>query len=230
MTDDWERLTPWWLSEVASDTVYHEEIIPLALDLLGEVAGWVLDLGCGEGQIMRAVEAPGIVGCDLSRGLLQRARQSHPVVRCRLPDLRWARSGAFAAAYAVLVLEHLSTLDLLSEVHRVVEPGGALVMVMNHPAYTPVGAGPVIDQTDGEVLWRWGRYFIEESSAEPAGEHTVVFHHRPLGAILTAAARSGWGLDRLVEQGLGPETIARDRGFAGQEHMPRILGARWTRG
>ncbi len=226
---DWERLAPWWLDEVAGDPVYREQVLPLAGDLMSGAPGPVLDLGCGEGQVLRALERADAVGCDLSMTLLRRARRTHPVVRGRLPDLRWARSGAFGAAVAVLVLEHLPTLDLFAEAHRVVAPGGALVVVMNHPAYTPPGAGPIVDENDGEVLWRWGRYFEEVAGTQPAGDDQVVFHHRPLGVILTAAGEAGWGLRRLVEEGLTAGAVARDPGFAGQEHMPRLLGVRWER-
>jgi SAM-dependent methyltransferase len=226
---DWERLAPWWLDEVAGDPVYQEQVLPLAADLLTGTPGPVLDLGCGEGQLLRALERTDAVGCDLSMTLLRRAGRTHPVVQGRLPDLRWARTGAFGAAIAVLVIEHLPTLDLFAEAHRVVAPGGGLAVVMNHPAYTPPGAGPIVDQTDGEVLWRWGRYFEEVAGIQPAGEGEVVFYHRPLGTILTAAAEAGWGLRRLVEEGLAPATVARDPGFAGQEQMPRLLGLLWGR-
>jgi len=229
VSDDWERLAPWWLGEVTTDPVYREQIVPLARELLGDIAGRLLDLGCGEGQLLRALDVPRAVGCDVSQILLRHTRRTHAAVRCRLPELDWARPGSFSSASAVLVLEHLPTLALFPEVHRVVAPGGALVVVMNHPAYTPPGAGPIIDESDGEVLWRWGRYFEEATGAEPAGEDTVVFHHRPLGTILTAAAEAGWALQRLAEQGLSLGAVARDPGFAGQEHLPRLLGARWRR-
>jgi hypothetical protein len=110
----------------------------------------------------------------------------------------------------------------------VVQTDGVLVLVQNHPAYTPPGAGPIIDQTDGEILWRWGRYFDETSGPEPAGEGSITFYHRPLGNLLTVAAAAGWCLERAVELGLGPNAVARDPGMAGQEHMPRILGLRWV--
>jgi SAM-dependent methyltransferase len=179
---------------------------------------------------MRAVAAARVVGCDWSRDLLRRAAASGPVVRCRLPDLGWLRSGSVDAAYAVMVIEHLTdVVAFFVEAARVVRPGGVLVVVQNHPAYTPPGAGPIIDQTDGEVLWRWGSYFDEVSGPEPAGGGSITFHHRPMGTLLTAAAGAGWCLERLEERGLGPEAIARDAAMAGQEHMPRLLAARWTR-
>lgn len=204
--------------------------MPLVLDLLGGVAGTALDLGCGEGQVMRAVEADRVIGCDWSLELLGLAAAAGPVVRCRLPSLGWLRTGAVDHAYAVLVLEHLPAIgEFFAEAARVVKPGGTLVLVQNHPAYTPPGAGPIIDQSDGEVLWRWADYFNEAAAPEPAGTSGVTFHHRPLGVLLTVAAEAGWRLERLEERGLGPAAIARDPGMAGQEHVPRLLGVRWTR-
>jgi SAM-dependent methyltransferase len=128
----------------------------------------------------------------------------------------------------VLVIEHLpDVVDLFEEVARVLEPGGVCALVMNHPAYTAAGAGPVVDMSDGEILWRWGAYFEQGSAPEPAGEGSVVFHHRPLSEVLNAAASGGLILERLDERGFSPEAIARDPALIGQEHFPRLLGVRW---
>ena len=204
------------------------EIVPLAVDLLGPVAGRFVDLGCGEGQVLRAVSGASAIGCDISASLLALAAEDAAVVRCRLPDLGWLRADVAAAAACVLVVEHLPTLEgLFAEVARVLEPNGVFVVVMNHPAYTADGAGPVLDMSDGEFLWRWGSYFAVGSGREPAGDRSVVFHHRPLNAILNFAAGSGLALERVEERGLSPAAVARDPGLAGQEHFPRILGLRW---
>jgi SAM-dependent methyltransferase len=172
-----------------------------------------------------------VIGCDLSPSLVAQAAEAGPVVLARLPDLHWLRDGAIVAAYSVLVLEHLPTLEgFFEEAHRVTRDGGNLVVISNHPAYTPATAGPLIDQSDGEVLWRWGHYFIEGRAEMPAGDGTVTFHHRPMGLLLNAAADAGWSLDRFEERGLSPQAVARDPGLAGQEHLPRVIGLRWTKG
>ena len=195
------------------------------------VEGKILDIGCGEGRLLRALEGADVVGCDLSADLLRRVGPSVPVVQCRLPELSWLQSGTVGAAICVLVLEHVDDLEaFLAEVSRVLEPGGAFVLVMNHPAYTAPGAGPVVDLSDGEVLWRWGPYFDRASATEPAGSGLVLFHHRPLSALLNAAARQGLALRRLDERALGPEAVADQPGLAGQEHFPRLLGVKWRKG
>ncbi len=80
---------------------------------------------------------------------------------------------------------------------------------------------------DGEVLWRWGEYFIESQVEMPGGHAPVAFYHRPLATILNAAADAGWMLDHIDERGFSPEAIASQPGYVGQEQMPRLLGVRW---
>lgn len=234
MTLPWDdALADWWVEEVASDPVYADEVVPLVLDALDPVAGCLyLDLGCGEGEVMRAVAARGarIVGCDLSERLARRAAAAGPVAVCRLPDLGWVRPGSLDGALAVLVLEHLvEAAALFAAAAAAVRPGGVLALVANHPAYTAPGSGPLVDPEDGEVLWRWGPYMEEGSSEEPAGQGTVTFHHRSLAVLLTTAASAGWCLDRLVEHGVGERRAAADPLLAAQRQIPRLLAARWVR-
>ena len=137
------------------------------------------------------------------------------------------RDDAVAAAYAVLVLEHLEDLSLFASAARVVKPGGTLVVVSNHPAFTAEASGPIMDPSDGEILWRWGEYFVPAAISMPTDAAPVTFYHRPLGVILEAAAAAGWVLDRFVETGFSAAAVASEPGYAGQEQMPRLLGARW---
>jgi SAM-dependent methyltransferase len=219
------------MREGVDDPSYSEDVVPMLHDLIGDPGGRVLDLGCGEGHIMATFPGVAVLGCDVTPALLSEARSVGPVIRCRLPDLGWLRTGSIEAAYAVFVFEHLPDLaTMFEEAGRVVRPGGSLVVVANHPAYTARGAGPVIDQSDGEVLWRWGPYFEHSSSLEPVGAVLVTFFHRPLGAVLTTAAEAGWDLRRMVEIGLGSASVAGDPGYVGQEHMPRMVGMRWENG
>jgi SAM-dependent methyltransferase len=226
-----EDLAAWWIDEVASDPAYTTEVVPLALDLLAAEPGAIyLDLGCGDGHMMRRVIDAGgkVVGCDGSPLLAARAAAEGPVVVGRLPGLPWVRSAAFSGAYAVLVLEHIGDVEeLFAAAAAAVRPGGVLVVVINHPAVTSPGSGPFLDPEDGETLWRWGPYLDAGSSSEPAGDGAVIFYHRSMGDLLTAAADAGWSLQRMVEAGLGPERAAADPLLAAQQNIPRLLGVRW---
>ncbi len=222
----------WWLEELAADPTYQEVVEPLVVDLAAPRPGRrILDVGCGEGRIMAALKEAGArpVGCDLETALLRRAGAVGPVVRCRLPDLGWARSGAFDGAVVSLVVEHLPDVStLFTQLARVVAVGGVLVVVMNHPVFTAPGSGPVID-VDGELLWRTGTYLDVGWTDEPAAGGSVRFHHRPLGLLLTSAGRAGWMLEEMRERGVDAAQVARVPGLAGQEHIPRLAGFRWRR-
>ncbi len=225
--NEWSDHTEWWLAEIDDDPIYQSDVVPLLERLLVDVPGRLLDLGCGEGQVM-ALYPGRVVGCDISPALLRLAARRGPVVRTDLPHLSWLRPGSVDGAYLVLVLEHLAGLEVFETVARVVRPGGTLALVMNHPAFTAVGSGPIVDTTDGEFLWRWGDYFQAGSTLMPAGESDVLFHHRPLATILNEAATAGWNLVELIETGFSEAALAAEPGYLGQERMPRLLGARWT--
>ena len=226
----WERLGAWWIEELKSDPAYEEEIAPQLLDLLAPARGRTyLDLGCGNGRIMRKLAAAGarVVGCDVNLTLLRQAKP--PVVQASLPNLRWVRSESFDGAYMALVLEHLADeVALFQAASRAVRQRGVLAAVINHPIWTAPGSSP-IEQEDGEVLWRPGRYFGRGHSDEPAGREKVRFYHRTLASLLTSAAMAGWDLQRVEEAGISPAAVARFPDYEGQEQIPRLLGLRWLR-
>ncbi len=230
MHDVWDDVAPWWVDAVRDDPANSADFLTLLAKLMAgdDTPALTLDVGCGEGQGMRAVGGP-VIGTDISMPLLRRARTSAPVVCARLPDLSWVRSDAFDRAICVGVLDLVAEHDvLLAELHRIVRPGGPLLAVTNHPVATAPDAEPLVDPT-GEVLWRWGTYLAPGVVDQSVGDHTVVFHHRPLGEVLTAAADAGWSLERLVEHGPSAATRARYPDFHGQAHVPALLGVRWRR-
>jgi SAM-dependent methyltransferase len=228
----WDKLGDWWIKELADDPAYDEEIRPLVLDLLRPLPGHTyLDVGCGEGRMMSDVVAAGsrVVGCDLNPLLLHRARVCGPVVRGELPSLAWARESSFDGAYVVLVLEHLEDeVTFFREVAGAVRSGGALAIVINHPVWTAPDSSPIEDP-GGEILWRPGTYFGRGFSDEPAGRRKVRFYHRTMADLVSAASSAEWDLIRMVEMGISQAQIDRLPGYAGQEHMPRLMGGVWRR-
>jgi SAM-dependent methyltransferase len=227
--DPWHGDAAWWLAEVEHDPIYESDVLPLVASLTGGATGPWLDVGCGNGRAATVLPAPAF-GCDISSTLLAAAADHLPGVRCRLPDLRWLRSSSLGGASLILVVEHIADVEgIIEALHRVVRPRGHLAMVINHPAFTAPDAGPLVDPDDGEVLWRWGPYFEEAEVLVRIGSRSVVFHHRPLGRLLTTVARTGWRLQTCEERPLSAAAIDHEPGYAGQEHAPRLLGIRWER-
>ncbi|MCH8899880.1 MAG: class I SAM-dependent methyltransferase [Acidobacteria bacterium] len=229
--DNWDELAPWWRREATTDLVYREDIEPMLERLTPKDPGTVVELGCGEGQWLRWLSTMGVqtFGCDWSLQLLTHAASSAPVVCAELPGLSWLQDGSVDNALSVFVLDLIADVgEFFTETIRVVRAGGSLIVVINHPGFTAPGSGPLVD-VDGEVLWRWGSYLEDGSSLQPAGDRSVVFHHRSIAKLLTAAATAGWALQAVEERALGAAAIERDPGYVGQEGIPRFFGARWVK-
>ena len=188
-----------------------------------------LDLGCGEGRVMAEVGATAVaIGVDINRRLLARASVHGPVVAGQLPELSFIRDGSVDGAYVVLALEHIHDADtLFAAAASAVQRGGVLAIVVNHPVYTAPGSSPVLDPTDDEIYWRFGSYFDDGSTLEPAGDANVEFVHRSMSTLLNMAARHGWSLERMEEQGVGAGAAERDPLLAKHGDIPHLLAVRW---
>jgi SAM-dependent methyltransferase len=215
---DWVELSNWWRTELESDPAYEQVVTPLLLEVLRPESGLTyLDLGCGEGRLMRTMSQLGasVIGVDLSESLLTGLEL---VVVARLPEVPLADSSV-DGVFSALTLEHLADhVRFFTEAARVTRPAGVLALVVNHPTWTAPDATPISDLY-GEVLWRPGEYFSDGSTEMPAGEGTVVFHHRSMASLLNAASGAGWSLEKLVEQ--------PHHEFTDQAGIPRLLACRW---
>lgn len=226
-------MAEWWLTELADDPAYEQEVLPLALSLLEpHTDGTYLDLGCGEGRVMAAIAARGAtpIGVDVAPALLEKAARHGRVHQAEIPPIAFLDDSSVDGVVVVLVLEHVADeAAVLAEAARVTRPGGVLAVVINHPIWTAPKSTPVLDDTE-EILWRPGEYFSRGWSDEPAGKATVRFYHRSMAQLLNAAAMAGWRLDRMVEEGVSRVQVERTPGLAGQDHIPRLLGVRWRFG
>lgn len=214
----WTYLTEWWLTEIADDPAYTQVVTPLLVQTLRPVSGSLyLDLGCGEGRVMRAVSKSGARthGLDINPDLVRRAGQAVVADLLSIP----VRSDVYEGVYSVLTLEHVADHRLFfKETARVTRPGGVLAIVVNHPVWTAPDSTPITD-AHGEVLWRPGDYFSNGLSELPAGESTVIFHHRSMADLLNAASNAGWSLEHMIEQA--------HHEYEDQAGIPRLLACRW---
>lgn len=215
----WSGLGDWWQEELATDPAYEEVVTPLLLEVLGPRPGALYaDIGCGEGRVMRTLAWMGVkvIGIEVSADLATRAGLG--VVVAEVPPLP-LRDRAVEGVYLVLVLEHVPDhRGIFAEAARVVEEGGVMALVMNHPVWTAPGSTPITD-SDGEILWRPGDYFSQGVTDLPAGEGTVTFHHRSMADLLNSAAEAGWALEHVTER--------PHHELAGQKGIPRLLACRW---
>jgi SAM-dependent methyltransferase len=101
----------------------------------------VLDLGCGDGRLSAELDARELTAADVSPLALERARRRLPGTRIveLEPDAPLPfDDGAFDLVLCAETIEHVRDVQLLlSEVRRVLRPGG--VLALTTPANLPLG-------------------------------------------------------------------------------------------
>jgi ubiquinone/menaquinone biosynthesis C-methylase UbiE len=104
------------------------------VDLLGRSEGAVLDLGCGDGRLTRHLRGRHIVGADVSRVALERARRRLEGSDIELVEVTAGAvlpfpDGAFDLVLCAETIEHVvDTETFLGEAHRVLAPGGEIAV------------------------------------------------------------------------------------------------------
>jgi ubiquinone/menaquinone biosynthesis C-methylase UbiE len=107
-------------------------------------AGSVLDLGCGDGRLTAELDAGELTAADVSLAALDRARRRLPAAHIAElePDAPLPfDDGAFDLVLCAETIEHVRDVQLLlSEVRRVLKPGGTLALTT--PASPPLMRPP----------------------------------------------------------------------------------------
>ncbi len=233
--DLWERHAAWWQAGFTegADPEYEEQILPyIRTQLAG--ATRVLDVGCGEGQVARL--AGGVPGVELVAGVDPSVAQVGEAAR-RGGGVRLARSEAsglpfpdatFDTVVACLVFEHVTELDeAISEVGRVLSPGGAFVFLLNHPLLQTPGSGWIDDTILEEQYWRIGPYLVEDLSLEEVEKDVwIPFVHRPLSRYVNAMAAAGLYITSMVEPAPPAGFLARAEEYKEASSIPRLLAIR----
>ena len=234
----WEEHASWWIEGFTegADPEYEDQIIPLAVTEQGG-AGRVLDLGCGDGQIARALASTGasVVGVDPTTNQIDVAaeRAGGPVFAQAGAAVLPFSDGAFDGVIACLVFEHIDDVDAaIGEVARVLRPGGRLTFMLNHPLLQTPGSGWIDDHMvdPPEQYWRIGPYLVEAETVEQVelGVH-IRFLHRPLSRYLNALAAVGLVLERMDEPAPPERFLAQAPEYFDAATVPRLLHLRLRR-
>jgi ubiquinone/menaquinone biosynthesis C-methylase UbiE len=233
----WDQHATWWTDTFSdgADIEYAQEILPLvAHAFIGRRR--VLDIGCGEGQISRAIATTPnlaeVVGLDLSSAQLANARAKSP------PSINFVQGAAeeipfgddcFDGVICCLVIEHCADVDrVLHEISRVLAPGGIFLLLINHPLYQGAGSGFIDDQILGERYWRVGPYLTESVAFEEVDSGvTLPFAHRPLSRYLNPLAELDVLLVRMFEPPPIPAFLAESVDPELEGAIPRVLAMRF---
>ena len=234
----WDEHAQWWIDGFTdgADPEYVEQIIPLAVE---ELAGRhkVLDLGCGDGQIARALAAQGsdVLGVDPTQLHIDVAIKRGGGPRYVLGGATKipADDNSFDAVVACLVFEHIDQMDeAMTEVARVLKPNGQFSFFLNHPLLQTPGSGWIDDHIidPPEQYWRIGPYLVETESIEEVEKDVYIrFIHRPLSRYVNALLANGMNLERMVEPSPPAGFLARAPEYALAHTVPRLLYLRSTK-
>ena len=231
----WEDHAQWWIDGFTGgvDPEYVEQIIPMALRELDGYAR-VLDVGCGEGQIARVLQSRTsvqsfVVGVDPTQGQVDVAVErsvGEQYLRSGADALPFA-DGSFDAVLACLVFEHIDALDeAISEVARILRPGGRFSFFLNHPLLQTPNSGWIDDQMidPPEQYWRIGSYLDEAITFEEVEPGVRVrFLHRPLSRYVNTLAEHGLYLEAMFEPAPPAGFLARSADYAFAASIPRLL-------
>ncbi|MBS0169607.1 MAG: class I SAM-dependent methyltransferase [Nitrospira sp.] len=185
---------------------------PFLLSMLQPFAGcWILDLGCGTGRYLRlASQEAAVVGLDLSRGMLERARRQTPPAL----GVRWVQasveripfaSQSFDRIVSGLVLDHVHDLaDFFRGIATMLRPGGRAIVTAVHPDMQRK-TGPTVRFTAA------GREFHTEGTIHETA------------AIVTAVQEAGLSIEQLQEPPVTERLIARREAWRDRLGCPALL-------
>ena len=190
-------------NETSLFNAYYER--PAMLRLAGDVSDRrILDAGCGSGPLSAALRARGAVvtGFDSSAAMVELARQRlGEDARLHVADLAAPlpfTDAEFDDVVASLVLHYLEDwAGPLSELRRVLKPGGRLILSVNHPSAYPI----VYPKADYFALTKYSEDYTFDGQGA-----VLTFWHRPLHAMTDAFAAAGFRIATVSEPPPAPDT------------------------
>lgn len=196
LLQSWHHNAQSWIDAIRSGTLESRVQVTdqaILLAILGRQPERVLDLGCGEGWLLRALAKRGIeaVGVDGDGTLVEAARAagSSSVQVASYEQLVEAQvdiGSGYDLICANFALLHQDIIPLLAAMNSLLAPGGALVIQTLHP--WTVAAG---DYQDG---WR------EETFAGFKGQwRPMPWYFRTLSSWVNALDMAGFRLAGLQE-------------------------------
>ena len=235
----YDEIAGWYDEAVRGGALapYHGWVIPIVLDLAGEVEDRrICDLACGQGIVSRRLTERGaeVIGVDDSVGMLDLARSYE-----RDDPLGITYLGGDAQTLDVVadrsfdgVVCNMALMDIpdlaatLRAVTRILRPRGWFIFSVVHPVLQTPGSPRWVLEEDKIVGLELRNYFAEGfwRRDNPEGlRWRVGAYHRTLSTYVNELVRADLTIERFVE----PRATGRFADFAPvYEDVPVVLVVR----
>ena len=219
LLQSWHHNARAWIDAVRSGSIESRRQVTdqaILLAIMGRQPERVLDLGCGEGWLLRVLAERGItaVGVDGDTTLVEAARTAgSPQVYLAsyetLVDAKVDIGRDYDLICANFALLHQDIIPLLSAMNALLAPGGALVIQTLHPWTAAAG-----DYQDG---WR------EETFAGFKGQwQPMPWYFRTLSSWLNALDMAGFRLAVLQEPQHPQSPVPQSLLMAAEQRLPGV--------
>jgi len=206
---------------------------PMLRSMLPDLRGKrVLDLGCGYGwhcRYLREQGARSVVGVDISRKMLERAREltddaaieyrQMPIEEIDFP------ASTFDVVISSLALHYIEGFgEICGKVQRCLVEGGSFVFSVEHPIFSAREAQDWHYGPDGNPLhWPVDNYQRQGVRHTSWLADDVVKYHRTIESYVNAMLDAGFALTRLVEPGPTPEMLEEHPEWSDETRRPIFL-------
>ncbi len=188
----WDESAGAWIAAMGERGDWGREHVldPAMLERLGEGRyRRALDVGCGEGRFCRMLAAHGIetLGIDPTEELIKTARKRDPQGRY---EVAAAEGLPCADASFDLLVSYLTLIDIadfrgaLREMHRVLKPGGSLLIANLNAFVTSQPHGWIKDTEGRNLHYAVDRYLEEFPEWVDFSGIRIHNWHRPLSAYM----------------------------------------------
>jgi len=251
----WDANAEFWDEQMGEGNDFFNLLIWPAVErlLVLPAGGPILDVACGNGLTSRRLAALGetAVGIDFSERMIEiaRSRGGDRGIDYRVADaadraaLLALGEGAFARVLCNMALMDMAEIEpLMSDLGRLLRPGGAFVLSVLHPCFNNPAAVQMAELEDrggsfvttcSVKISRYRTPYAQTGAAMHGQPEPHPYFHRSLTDLLAPALRAGLVLDALEERAFPPDYAGGSTplSWSGRfSEIPPILVARLRRG
>jgi len=235
----WEAIADGWTERLRSGTDQARMMVldPAHIAIVGDVTRQrVLDAGCGEGRFARMLAERGaeVTAFDLSERMIANAKalETESPLGIEYLVLDMADLSPLTAHTYDLAVAYLSIIDVvdyepaISEIARVLAPGGRFAMSIVHPCFAPPDAaweprvpGTIPIRDEDKLYKKIDNYFPAREMRFrmwPTAPAETLNYHRPLSEYAHACRAAGLRIADIHEP-LPSEQLMAERDYL-REH------------